>query len=100
MQNNYSKKDYEQGLKPGPAKNSFSFAHGILVLSVVMLLAELVISAVSLIKHQQISPNGWSILVISVIGIIYSTSVLQNQKEAEDKAKDEAAEEKNSGEEE
>lgn len=89
MQNNYSQKEYENGLKPGPAKNSYRFVFGILILCVVMFIAEIGVTIACIIMKKQISPTTWSVFIISVLGIIYSTSVLQNQKEAEEEPREE-----------
>ena len=92
MQDNYSRKEYEKGIRPGPARNSYRFAVGILVLCVVMFIAEIGVTIACICMKKQITPTTWSVFVIAVLGIIYSTSVLQNQKEAEEKAKEEKEE--------
>ena len=86
MQDGYSKKEYEKGIRPGPAKNSYRFAAGILVLCAVMFAAEIGVALICIIKGKQISPTTWSVFVIAILGIIYSTRLLQDQKEAEEKA--------------
>ena len=94
MQKNYSEKEYEKGIRPGPAKNSYRFASGILLLCVIMFIAEIGVTIACICMKKQISPTTWSVFVISVLGIIYSTSVLQDQKDSEDKTEDKAEENK------
>ena len=94
MQKNYSEKEYEKGVRPGPAKNSYRFASGILLLCVIMFIAEIGVTIACVCMKKQISPTTWSVFVISVLGIIYSTSVLQGQREAEKVEEDKADEDK------
>ena len=90
MQKNYSEKEYEKGIRPGPAKNSYRFASGILLLCVIMFIAEIGVTIACICLKKQISPTTWSVFVISVLGIVYSTSVLQDQKENEENTEDQS----------
>ena len=90
MQKNYSEKEYEKGVRPGPAKNSYRFASGILLLCVIMFIAEIGVTIACICLKKQISPTTWSVFVISVLGIVYSTSVLQDQKENEENTEDQS----------